>query len=1516
MNPSALDASGLVSELTAEAVRGSVGSLGLLVRDVPEPDAGHLLQRLNHLREAEGLDLRVAYLREGGEESIEKMALDKAVFSHEIERAEGWRNERALAALIVVIAHGDEAKLSSLAEFTTVTSRDLKRTLVNRAIGEEAGKTEVQARWWALLGEDEGIGLGQIIDYYLALSGKMGNEFAKASGREIYRLGLLPDANLFDDPKEMSIRARLQANKDLTRRLQMLTPQDRRRVSESIFEEGDLQKREQLREGLDQLYRIRWDGEGMKGLSFGQAERLLRARRKKKTNGTKTVSEKASEVAAGALLDEGPVDRLKSVLGDIEKELDEIDETELRPRTTRTTATDGSPETVAVVRPDIINFMKRLLDDGVYGGLVRIAESPNLEDALRRFNPESHLIVRWPRERVLEFLDYFSEIPAGKELATRFEVYNQARTVALPMLGVLATEPLLAVARSDTRAKIEDLVDKYEALINVANEGYGDLSDKYGAEVNDALANLILMDTVIVEAGNKVYCLLAPTHPLYLWHYAKYSRVVSEQRDRFDERDGELVVEAAAHLPNFLTALYVPPVVFGTGRSLTYLGRLGSLPYFGERAESSVVEDGVREIRSVIEAQLALEPYARYGFRLALVDPPNAGTYLTLLADLARDGLLLGAHLIVYRHPEGGKGVELRLDEDQEDGATSTFRALAPGRRFTFEVRTLPEQAIGPENAESFHSVIVFDQSRGKVNQVQPANHLLQPLALPRRLRYSIGTKLVELEPSSGGPFGAYYAVVDRLPAGGGPSYVSTHQDSSLRASLQSLAERCAWTLVADRHVDRDLSLGTIRVSTGRDGERDVAAFSKDTAAFRRPLRDVVRNYNAFIDDEELDDLLRHLSNTLDSGLLTLKPDRSGKTDYNRVKGLLGTLIAVRWFRSSATKPRLMISLDSPEARRWLHLRHDNLRADLLCFEWEDDHCVVKVIEVKAVQDSKREYVVKDGSVTGDAVQQVLATRRLLEQIFGSDRADELITTPARREILREHLYRELAKDHYSQGDRRLWAERLQKTLDGDAKARITCHLVEVRLGVDTSALESRTVAAHENGTTVPIYISQLNHESLEELTPQETNELEKGPVEEERRTSVPTRTTSPDVPRAEDLDGATNEEEAADGPPGARAEERPPTARGGEENPPDERARALLGTSPGAYGTPREVWFDPYLPTQELPNPHVSITGETGSGKTQATKALVKDLGERGIRPLALDFKDDYSERAYAEAENLTVYDPNLGSLPFNPLAPPVDPVSGKANPTFHIHQFSSILKRVYKLGDQQAYKLREAVKRTYAERGVPAAAFEPSPTQAYPAFEEVRAHLEAEKGNEALLGRMSPIFDLGLFAGTEKAEFATVVGEGTVIRLGQLPGDETKNSVAELFLMALYNHLIRQPHARRLSRLLVLDEAWRLVESPFLEPLIREGRAFGLGVLVATQFPSDIPEEISGNTATKLFFSQTQQKQIREIQRTVVGKTSGADADNLAAVCRDLAPLSCVLHSKQYPPYARVRIKPYFER
>jgi len=1522
----------LLSELIAEALRPSAGGVGVIVRDVLSPDPKTLLERLKAMHEDEGFsELRVAYLRAGGAEAAAEVGLGD-VFSTEIEQAERWRNERDLEALIVVVARGDEAKLSSLEDFGTVTSQDLKRVLVERAMGGPAGENDVQTLLWEMLAKDDAVGLGQLVDYYLSLAGKDGAEFKAASSRELHRLGLLPDPTLFDNPKAAAMQKRLLSNREVVERLQMLTPKDRRTIKQVVEGETDPGEKTKLREALDQLHRTRSAGGAMGAIDYDHAERLIKARTKKPpTNGkpARPTTERSADVASDALVDPERVEDVKELLDNLQETLENADETSVRTEKVRTQLSESSTEAFTTVRLDVMNLVAKLLDDGVYGGLVQI-DLDDIDDLLRRFNVQEHVIAKWQRDDIGQVRDHIAEASeGGGVIATRFDAYDKARTKILPYLRTLTSEPLVVAADPEARKALLAAVAGYEDLANGLREHYDEIFEAVGSDVDELVGLLLLMDIIVIKGGDRLFALLSPVHPLFVWHYATYAELVEAQRDRLDERDKKLVADAARRLPNFLTSLYVPAAAVGNGNSLTYAGRLGQLPYYSDDVESSSSDDGVDAIADLLTGYLALEPHARAGFRVALVDPPDAGAYLRAMVYLRDAGALEGAHVVVYRHQTSRLAVELRLDEDDEDRVAQVFRALNMDRRFTFEVRDLPPEEAGPADDEPFHVAVVFDRSGGRTTRARPAAHPIQPLAIPRRIHYSTVHQTVELEPAPGGLFESYYKVVGRIAEGSGQAaYLAVHQEKELRDALDALAQRVAWTAIADRHVDRDLTIGALRIFTATDGERDVAAFARTTAAFRRPLREVARHYNTFITDDELDDLLRQLSDLLDSGLLNVKPDHTGKTNESRIKGLLATLIAARWYRKDAPPgSRLLVSLDSLEARRWMHLSDDPLRADLVGFEWTDGHCTATVIEVKSVEATASEYKIENGVVSGPAVNQMLATRRLLAAVLTEDREGELITTPARREVLREHLYRELTKGAYPPEERKLWADRLQRLLDGEVKADVGCHLIDVRLGVDASTLRDRTVVAEDGEESVPTRVRELNEELLDALNAPAELPEEAGPgggetpAPEEPKDPEPvggddaapfepepTEPAPPTEAQPAEAAGGTREQEVA------YARESAPTPAEPEATP---RPRALLGTAPGTYGKPREVWFDPNLPGQKLPNPHISITGETGSGKTQATKAIVSDLQAQGLPALILDFKDDYSDSSFVDTENFRLYDASYSPLPFNPLTPAIDKRQDLINPSHHIHQVADIIKRIYKLGDQQAFRLREAIKRAYEGAGISLRPAPLDPGKPFPPFEVVQQELVDDKANEPLLGRLSPIFDLGLFAtDAEQANFEEFLQASAVIRLGQLPSDEVKNSVAEFFLMALYNFLIRQTQTHTLGRVLVLDEAWRVVESPFLTPLMREGRAFGLGVLIASQFPRDLPEAVRGSTATRLFFSQGQVEQIREIQRTIVGKTSGPEAEHVSSVVRGLTPLSCVLHSTQYAPFVRVSIFPYFQR
>ena len=1521
----------VLSELIADAIRQYAGAVGVLVRDLLAHDANTLLHRLQEIHREEAFpELRIAYLLPGGTEAAQAVGVSDDLFSDEIEQAERWRNQRDLNALIVVVARGDEAKLSSLEDFWTVTSHDLKGDLVDRAMGGPAGENEVQARFWQMLADDDAVGLGQLVDYYLSLEGKDGTEFKNASSRELHRLGLLPDSSLFDHAHASAMVKRLRSNRELVERLQMLTPKDRRTIKQVVEAETRTEEKAILQEALDQLHRTRSVGETTCVIDYDHAERLVKARTRRPppTNGKRKPPERepAADIASDSLINPERHRDLDELLDNLRQTLEAADGTSVRTETIRTQFSDTPAESVTTVRLDVVNLVAKMLDDGVYGGLVQI-DLDGINDLLRRFNVQEHVIGRWTRDDITKVLDEIAGASdGGRLIAEQFAIYDAARTAILPYVRALIVEPLVIAAHSEARTKLLAAVDAYKVLTDSLREHYDEVFDVVGSDVDELIGRLLLTDTVVIKGEQRLFALLSPLHPLFLWHYTSFADLVAAQRDRLDDRDKKLVTDSARRLPNFLTSLYVPPAAFGQGQSLAWAGRLSQLPYYSDVVEGSAGDDGIDAIVDLIKGYIALEPHSRLGLRIALVDPPDSGPYLSQIVALNEEASLEGAHVVVYRHHPDRLSVELRLDEDDEDRVAQVFQASNVARRFTFEVRDRPSDELGPADDEPFHVAVVFDRSSGRYTRAQTAAHPIQPLAVPRRIRYSAVHKTVELEPAPGGLFESYYKVVGRISEGGNQaSYLAVHQQHELRQTLQALAQRVAWTAVADRQIDRDLDIGALRIFTAKDREREVAAFARTTTAFRRPLREVARRYNTFISDEELDELLRQLSNLLDSGLLNVKPDYTGMTNENRIKGLLGTLIAARWYRkNSSSETRLLISLDSPDARRWMHLSDDPLRADLVGFDWTNEHCTVNVIEVKSVEAAAGEYVVKNGIVSGSAVMQTLATRRLLSEILTAKRDDELITTPARREVLREHLYRELTKEAYTPEDRRLWADRLRRLLDGKVKTDVTCHIVDVRLGAHVSTLRDRSVVAEEGDRTIPIRVHQLNEEVIEELVEPTAPPGDdpggggpgKGP---QAPTHHPPSVGDSDRPTETDPDSTELTSNDSTAPSSAaRRAHRPLIAPEDTQLAPEpNRPRVLLGTAAGTYGKPHDVWFDPNLPGHNLPNPHISITGETGSGKTQATKTIVSELGALDLPALILDFKDDYSDEAFIDAESFRLYDASFESLPFNPLTPAVDKRQGLVNPSQHIYQVANIIKRIYKLGDQQAYRLREAIKRAYGVAGISLRPGPVSEVQSFPPFDDVHEQLLDDKANEPLLGRLSPIFDLGLFRNDQgRSTLDEFLHCSAVIRLGQLPSDEVKNSVAEFFLMALYNYLVRQPQTHTLGQLLVLDEAWRVVESPFLTPLMREGRAFGLGVVIASQFPRDFPEPVRGSTATRLFFSQSQVEQIREIQRAIVGKTSGPEAEHVASVVRGLTPLSCIMHSTQYAPFARVAIAPYFCR
>ncbi|WP_417564158.1 helicase HerA domain-containing protein [Microbacterium sp.] len=1514
----------IVAELVSEAVRSATGRSGVLIRDVPSLRSTEVLAALSELT-SQGYDLRIAYLSPVAAGDASAAGLSEEVFSTQVEQAEQWRNERGLEALIVVVADFDAAKLTSLEDFTHIGPTILRDILVQRAVAQFAELNDVLPMWWTVLRNDGQVSLSDLVDYYLGLAPLTGVELRDAAAMQINRLGLLPDPNFFNGANEQVLTKKLADNRDLALRLTNFSEEDRQRVEKSLSQETDAARRAELRGRLRDLQTYRRGGQ--LHLTASDAAQLLQMRRSASKRPRRSQDEPGDDgqtpaptpttlngLAVENLLrdEETPDDDVTdAVLDDavesIRNQVVAIDDSTVRPEPVGVTLPSGARVDMDVVT-DLLNLVSRLIGEDRYGGFLRAA-GDDVTSMVRGYQQASEVVTEFSRVQVMEFLNGFAGSGThANQVSAAFKTFDDARTALLPHLGELYVAPLLVASAPGTRPLVNAVIDAYRALLKATQDAYAELHESFGDDARAFVEQLILLDTIFLQnRSSDLIAILSPLHPTLLWHYAEYGRVLGGQKHLLDDRD-RLLIRAefeSGSVPLFFSSLAVPRTLSTTAPvQLPFTGRFGGLPMFGSTSDALDPADGVRSIHRLLEAFVSMYPSAAEGLRLALLEPPDAGVYLSLICDLADRGVLRGAHVSVLRQP-GHVGAELNLSGDEERRVQQRF-GNHQERRFTFDgVRIGPGELAAPTSL-SPHLYIAFDQSEQQTaDSGAPLQHI-QPLANRRRLAYRIQSGSLDLEPALGGIL-AEFGSLAGLAVGKTPnSYASVHQSRALEERLRAAAATVPWYVVADSHVDRDLDLGALRVFTERDGTRDVAAFTATPAAFRRSLREVVRQFNTSVTDSTLDELLRELSNLLDAGLLSLRPGRSGDTVESHVRGILGLLVSVRALRDiiPAGHDRVILSLDSEQARRWLHLADDPRRADLLVLDSSDDGFAITTVEVKTVQDSGAEYTVSGGVAKGPAVEQLLSTNRLLHQVFDHDH-EELLVTPSRREVLREHLYRELSKPMYDVETKKRWVTRSRALFDWQPEApdvQFRTALIDVHLGHATAGLEpARDVHARQEDELVPVRLMHLNEDGVPALalaltSPENPDEPEDDPHGAPVPPSAP-----PSAP--EPADSASGEPKPVSHTEGSMAD----VAL---------RPRALIGMGATRGSAAHEVWFDPQLPGQQLSNPHISISGETGSGKTQATKGLLRDLLPKGLPALILDFKDDYSQPDYARTEGFTVHDVSFTGLAFNPMVPRLDPQSGRVNPVAHIHELVDMLQRIYGLGDQQAYSVREAMKETYHSVGISDRPFIPDPGLSYPAFDAIRDALAREKAT-AVLGRLSPIFDLGLFS-DDPAPVAldTLLSTPTVIRLSQLPGDTVKNAVAEFFLMALYGYLIRREHPHRLQQILVLDEAWRLVNSPFLVPLMREGRAFGLGVIVATQFPKDLPDEVGGSTGTRIFFNQTKADQVREVQRTLIGKTSGTEADHLGNLVRGLAPMECLVQNLQNRPYTRIRAVPYFAR
>lgn len=265
----------------------------------------------------------------------------------------------------------------------------------------------------------------------------------------------------------------------------------------------------------------------------------------------------------------------------------------------------------------------------------------------------------------------------------------------------------------------------------------------------------------------------------------------------------------------------------------------------------------------------------------------------------------------------------------------------------------------------------------------------------------------------------------------------------------------------------------------------------------------------------------------------------------------------------------------------------------------------------------------------------------------------------------------------------------------------------------------------------------------------------------------------------------------------------------------------------------------------------NMGVVGDLGTGKTQLLQSLVFQIatgaaGNRGISPniLIFDYKKDYSSEAFVNATGARVIRPQHIPLNLFDLSNSTQSI----NPWLDRYRFfSDAMEKIYSgIGAVQREKLKTAIKGAYNGRD----------DGSYPTIYDVHRNYKdtMKGGSDSITGILGDMVDMELFAHDPKSivSSSNFLRGVVVIALDELGQDDrTKNMLVAILLNLFYEQMLKIPkrpflgedrNMRVVDSMLLVDEADNIMKYEFdvLRKLLLQGREFGIGVILASQYLS----------------------------------------------------------------------------
>ena len=279
-----------------------------------------------------------------------------------------------------------------------------------------------------------------------------------------------------------------------------------------------------------------------------------------------------------------------------------------------------------------------------------------------------------------------------------------------------------------------------------------------------------------------------------------------------------------------------------------------------------------------------------------------------------------------------------------------------------------------------------------------------------------------------------------------------------------------------------------------------------------------------------------------------------------------------------------------------------------------------------------------------------------------------------------------------------------------------------------------------------------------------------------------------------------------------------------------------------------------------QLANRHLLLFGASGSGKTYGIQCLLSEMAKQNLHSLVVDYTDGFLPNQVESRFNETATPKNhyviTDRLPLNPFRRQTQIIDPSApafeeNPYQVATRLQSIFASVYEMGDQQAAALIRVLESGIAE-------------SSNFGLDDIVPRLEADNKNAATLAsKILPLVKAQPFRQSTDSNWNEMFeSPDNMVHVLQLKGyaREIWRLITEFVLWDLWDYA-QSTGSKSRPLPIVLDEIQNLdhsSDSP-IDKMLREGRKFGLAMILATQTTSQFNQEQKDRlfqAGHKLFF------------------------------------------------------------